>query len=284
MVGTKDSAGSDVPTCTYDQRLCCFTTSRCLDGTVPSLVSHPPSSLPSPRLQADYQSKAQLSPSLPSLDTECTASRSLERDVSTVVSERASRMAACSSRLISELNPKSASRYHTLGRKEDPLQMETEFCKSKTKFADCKQSTNSLTVRTIAETPPSDLGLCQTTPNASSPYDSMRHFRTPSAAEWVKFKSSVLTPSPSYHHTDELSFLRAGGGKVTPPLCGCGRRTKRKTVSTPGPNEGRAFFSCPRGRGSGGGSGCGYFKWEWQGSLMSDSSGGSPDLLSSEYD
>ena len=33
-------------------------------------------------------------------------------------------------------------------------------------------------------------------------------------------------------------------GRTTPPLCYCGRRTRRKSVVNPGPNQGRAFYSC----------------------------------------
>ena len=34
------------------------------------------------------------------------------------------------------------------------------------------------------------------------------------------------------------------GGGITPPLCHCGRRTRRRAVINPGPNQGRAFFTC----------------------------------------
>ncbi|KAL2086511.1 hypothetical protein ACEWY4_017570 [Coilia grayii] len=59
-------------------------------------------------------------------------------------------------------------------------------------------------------------------------------------------------------------------GKLTSPLCGCGRRAKRLTVGNGGPNHGRAFYCCPvRRSGSGPANanwkkkeGCGFFKWE----------------------
>ncbi|XP_078095966.1 ERI1 exoribonuclease 2 [Mustelus asterias] len=52
--------------------------------------------------------------------------------------------------------------------------------------------------------------------------------------------------------------------KITPPLCGCGRRAKRLTVSKVGPNQGKAFYSCAVGKRNAENSrGCGYFKWEW---------------------
>ncbi|XP_066516463.1 ERI1 exoribonuclease 2 [Hoplias malabaricus] len=54
--------------------------------------------------------------------------------------------------------------------------------------------------------------------------------------------------------------------KVTAPLCECGRRAKRLTVCNGGPNQGRAFYTCPIRRSSGSGpahrGGCGFFKWE----------------------
>ncbi|XP_077173178.1 ERI1 exoribonuclease 2 isoform X2 [Paroedura picta] len=51
-------------------------------------------------------------------------------------------------------------------------------------------------------------------------------------------------------------------GKVTPPLCKCGRRARRLQVSKGGPNHGKGFYSCPVGKQEGTPKGCGYFKWE----------------------
>ncbi|XP_053132355.1 ERI1 exoribonuclease 2 [Hemicordylus capensis] len=50
--------------------------------------------------------------------------------------------------------------------------------------------------------------------------------------------------------------------KVTPPLCKCGRRTRRLNVSNGGPNHGKAFYSCSVKKQEGNRRGCGYFKWE----------------------
>ncbi|NXH59896.1 ERI2 exoribonuclease, partial [Rhabdornis inornatus] len=50
--------------------------------------------------------------------------------------------------------------------------------------------------------------------------------------------------------------------KSTPPLCNCGRRAKKLSVSNAGPNHGRAFFCCPVGKQGGDKKSCGYFKWE----------------------
>ncbi|XP_029424507.1 ERI1 exoribonuclease 2 isoform X6 [Nannospalax galili] len=51
-------------------------------------------------------------------------------------------------------------------------------------------------------------------------------------------------------------------GKLTPPLCKCGRRSKRLTVSNNGPNHGKAFYCCPVGKYEENRKCCGYFKWE----------------------
>lgn len=45
---------------------------------------------------------------------------------------------------------------------------------------------------------------------------------------------------------------------ITPPLCDCGKRSKRKKVINPGPNTGRVFYLCPLQKANG----CKYFKWE----------------------
>ena len=84
-------------------------------------------------------------------------------------------------------------------------------------------------------------------------------FRTPSTTQWIKAKSfqSSASSSSSVLSCDS-SPQPFNGGKLTPPLCKCGKRSKRKLVTNPGPNQGRPFFSCPGGRGSS----CQYFRWE----------------------
>ena len=62
------------------------------------------------------------------------------------------------------------------------------------------------------------------------------------------------------------------GGSATPPLCHCGRRTRRRSVINPGPNQGRAFFTCSLNHGRSSlnlsaekkrsKSGCNFFRWE----------------------
>ncbi|XP_025711202.1 ERI1 exoribonuclease 2 isoform X2 [Callorhinus ursinus] len=51
-------------------------------------------------------------------------------------------------------------------------------------------------------------------------------------------------------------------GKMTPPLCKCGRRSKRLVVSNNGPNHGKVFYCCPIGKYRENRKCCGYFKWE----------------------
>ena len=122
-----------------------------------------------------------------------------------------------------------------------------------------------------------------TTPN---PINSTGQFRTPSTTEWMKVKKTSLTSN------QDTSLVPINGGKVTPPLCNCGKRTKRKLVTSPGSNEGKPFYSCPLGRGSGGGKGCGFFKWEGTTNFSPQTSGNfgsscscrsSPEILHSEY-
>ena len=101
-------------------------------------------------------------------------------------------------------------------------------------------------------------------------------FRTPSTTQWIKAKSFQSTSSSLTLSCDSPQPFN--GGKLTPPLCKCGKRAKRKMVTSPGPNQGRPFFSCPGGRTSG----CQYFRWETpspSGSPHSDTAGN----LSSEY-
>lgn len=70
-------------------------------------------------------------------------------------------------------------------------------------------------------------------------------------------------------------------GRPTPPLCKCGRRAKRQTVTTPGPNDGRHFFACPLGKACSSKGGCGFFMWV---DCAFSPVVTSPELLSSEYD
>ncbi|XP_040927944.1 ERI1 exoribonuclease 2 isoform X2 [Betta splendens] len=93
---------------------------------------------------------------------------------------------------------------------------------------------------------------------------------------------STNTRSSSTSSSSFLPFKFQGGGKVTAPLCACGRRAKRQLVSNGGPNQGRGFYCCPVRR-SGSGSriqkGCDFFKWE--SSLSGSSLAAGPPVRSS---
>ena len=97
------------------------------------------------------------------------------------------------------------------------------------------------------------------------PMGKPRPFTPPSVGR-TKLNSPATPPIVSFN-----------GGGVTPPLCECGRRTRRRSVVNPGPNQGRAFFACSlnhgrRGLGSSVGNkkskdGCNFFRWEVTGNL-----------------
>lgn len=149
---------------------------------------------------------------------------------------------------------------------------------------------------TINETPPSEMNASPVVPSASKceqciPRSSDKVFRTPNTSEWMRHKSlcssslhsasTICTPQNS---TMDRVIL-ACRGKVTPPLCNCGRRAKRRTVSTAGPNEGRPFYVCPNGSGSSRRKGCNFFKWECHVStgIQKNVTGNSCYDLNSEY-
>ncbi|XP_051048763.1 ERI1 exoribonuclease 2 isoform X2 [Phodopus roborovskii] len=71
----------------------------------------------------------------------------------------------------------------------------------------------------------------------------------------LKIIPSVLTSTVNLQEPWE-------SGKMTPPLCKCGRRSKRLIVSNNGPNHGKAFYCCPVGKHQEDRKCCGYFKWE----------------------
>ncbi|XP_064653292.1 ERI1 exoribonuclease 2-like isoform X2 [Lineus longissimus] len=85
--------------------------------------------------------------------------------------------------------------------------------------------------------------------------------------QYCHFKTSTNTVPGSVCGAVKSGFKtpftaqRVSDMKVTPPLCKCGRRSKRRVAQTPGPNQGRGFFSCPHGS-AGKNKGCGYFLWE----------------------
>lgn len=94
--------------------------------------------------------------------------------------------------------------------------------------------------------------------------------------------STLSTNTPSTSSRSSLPVRLKEGGKVTSPLCACGRRAKRQVVSNGGPNHGRGFYCCPVRRSGSGGriqKGCEFFKWE--SSLMRSSTVVSPPVSSS---
>lgn len=70
-----------------------------------------------------------------------------------------------------------------------------------------------------------------------------------------KLLSSIFTPTLNLQ-------VPWKSGKVTPPLCKCGRRSKRLVVSNNGPNHGKVFYCCPIGKHQENRKCCHYFKWE----------------------
>ncbi|XP_060076121.1 ERI1 exoribonuclease 2-like [Ylistrum balloti] len=78
----------------------------------------------------------------------------------------------------------------------------------------------------------------------------------------TSFTSYVTPTNSSIRKSDN----RKSGMKETPPLCRCGKRSKRRMAQTPGPNMGRFFFTCGAGsrpsKPQENRKGCEYFKWE----------------------
>ncbi|XP_018417785.1 PREDICTED: ERI1 exoribonuclease 2 [Nanorana parkeri] len=66
--------------------------------------------------------------------------------------------------------------------------------------------------------------------------------------------------------------------RITAPMCNCGRRAKKLTVSNGGPNQGRVFYSCAIRKRDDHEKGCSYFKWE--DTLLNEKSLNSPSILS----
>ncbi|XP_049999248.1 ERI1 exoribonuclease 2 isoform X2 [Alexandromys fortis] len=77
---------------------------------------------------------------------------------------------------------------------------------------------------------------------------------SPGTSSW-KVLSSVLTSTVNLQEPWESR-------KMTPPLCKCGRRSKRLVVSNNGANHGKAFYCCPFGKFQEDRKRCSYFKWE----------------------
>ncbi|XP_042282034.1 ERI1 exoribonuclease 2 [Thunnus maccoyii] len=112
--------------------------------------------------------------------------------------------------------------------------------------------------------------------------------QAPSSRGSLNFSKNVLSSlsTNTLSSSTNRSFVPVtvrggGGGKITSPLCACGRRAKRQVVSNGGPNQGRGFYCCAVRRSSSGRiqKGCEFFKWE--SALMKSSSVASPAVRSS---
>ncbi|KAG9476987.1 hypothetical protein GDO78_002397 [Eleutherodactylus coqui] len=73
------------------------------------------------------------------------------------------------------------------------------------------------------------------------------------------FSHKVLDSTVNLNST----FAASKSDRITAPMCQCGRRAKKLTVSNLGPNHGRVFYSCSvQKRNDENHKGCNYFKWE----------------------
>ncbi|XP_048350655.1 ERI1 exoribonuclease 2 [Sphaerodactylus townsendi] len=121
---------------------------------------------------------------------------------------------------------------------------------------DCLMSASEALKRKPSSPPPAP-------PGKKPPFDIYKDKDAPSINP---FRRSVSRPVPcgilNSSSNQNRSFRFTENGKVTPPLCKCGRRARRLQVSKGGPNHGKAFFSCPVGKQEGNRKSCGYFKWE----------------------
>lgn len=73
--------------------------------------------------------------------------------------------------------------------------------------------------------------------------------------------SCAMSTFTDRHSVCDTLLSVSSGLTVTPPMCDCGRRTKRKFVAREGLNEGKPFYVCPNSSGSNKSKGCGFFKW-----------------------
>ncbi|KAM9305526.1 ERI1 exoribonuclease 2 [Gastrophryne carolinensis] len=80
----------------------------------------------------------------------------------------------------------------------------------------------------------------------------------------VAAKASRPSPRAILNSTVNLNSTigSAKHVRITAPMCSCGRRARKLTVSNGGPNQGRNFFTCAVRKRDDQGKGCNYFKWE----------------------
>jgi len=86
--------------------------------------------------------------------------------------------------------------------------------------------------------------------------------------EWISEESAVSTNTQAEQMIPKKTPAEDPGAKTAPvesapsgllSLCRCGLQVERKTVQTNGPNYGRVYMSCSKGKREFGG--CGYFSW-----------------------
>ncbi|XP_015346616.1 ERI1 exoribonuclease 2 isoform X2 [Marmota marmota marmota] len=88
------------------------------------------------------------------------------------------------------------------------------------------------------------------------------HEEKPASSDCSPGKSSCQKVAPAVL-TSAVNLQEPWkSGKMTPPLCKCGQRSKRLVVSNNGPNHGRVFYCCPIGKYQENRKCCDYFKWE----------------------
>ena len=80
---------------------------------------------------------------------------------------------------------------------------------------------------------------------------------TRSSKSLVPINTSCTSKLLDFNSPFNASSFPADLNCRTPPLCGCGCRTKRKHVRNGGPNHGRTFFTCQK-------VGCKFFQWEFK--------------------
>lgn len=96
------------------------------------------------------------------------------------------------------------------------------------------------------------------------------------------FKTPIQTPSYTSTWQHSGFSTSSSGMKVTPPLCKCGRRSRRRMVQSPGQNMGRFFFSCAVRKRVGSKEGCDFFKWETLG-MGSQTMSSSESVISKQF-
>ncbi|KAK6170665.1 hypothetical protein SNE40_019000 [Patella caerulea] len=78
----------------------------------------------------------------------------------------------------------------------------------------------------------------------------------------VQNTCTLINYGPNDNTKRQRTQSNPSGMMATPPLCNCGRRSKRRMVQNPGPNIGRFFFACRLGSRDDPKVGCGMFQWE----------------------